>query len=334
MPRNHTNIHRFWLARPGIAAYLTLMAVFQIVLTTLCFQFAFAATSERCNKPADVAEIAPGAFVRKGETALPNQANMGGIANIGFIIGDKSVAVIDTGGSFCDGQRLLLAIRAKTQLPIQYVINTHVHPDHIFGNAAFTGEGTAIIGHHNLPRALAERGEHYLRSYGDQIGAAAMKGTKVVPPARFVEDRLEIDLGRRKLTLTAHRAAHTDADLTVFDTVSGILWTGDLVFLHHVPVLDGSLKGWLAVTSELMKRPATQIVPGHGPPLAPWPKSGDNQRQYLERLAKDLREAIGAGDGISEAAKKAATSESGKWQLFESFNGRNATTGFAELEWE
>ena len=334
MQRAHIDLCNGLRFSPGIAAYLALMAVFQIALTASSASIAFAVASERCGKPADVAEIAPGAFVRQGETALPNQANMGGIANIGFIIGESSVAVIDTGGSFCDGQRLLLAIRAKTQLPIRYVINTHVHPDHIFGNAAFAGEEATIVAHNNLPRALAERGEHYLQSYGEQIGEAAMRGTKVVPPTQLVEDRLEIDLGGRNITLTAHQAAHTDADLTVFDKASGILWTGDLVFMHHVPVLDGSLKGWLAVTSELMKGPATQIVPGHGPPLAPWPKSGDNQMQYLERLAADLREAIGAGDGISEAANKAATSESGKWRLFESFNGRNATTGYAELEWE
>lgn len=287
-----------------------------------------------CTAPAEVTQIAPGAFVRHGAIALPNPANRGGIANIGFIIGDKSVAVIDTGGSFCDGLSLRQAIRARTALPIEYIVNTHVHPDHIFGNAAFAEDGSAILAHHNLPRALAERGQHYLLSYGEQVGPAAMKGAKAVPPTKLVEDSLQIDLGGRKLTLVAHRAAHTDNDLTLFDEASGILWTGDLVFLDHIPVLDGSLKGWLSITSELMKSPVRQIVPGHGPPLAPWPKSGDNQIRYLERLASDLRKAINAGVGIGQAADEAGKSESGKWRLFASFNGRNATTGFAQLEWE
>ncbi len=287
-----------------------------------------------CNQPAHVVQVAPGAFVRQGATAMPDPANRGAIANIGFVIGKGSVAVIDTGGSLCDGERLRAAISARTQLPVKYVINTHVHPDHIFGNAAFAAGGTVFIAHHNLPRALSERGGHYLHSWGEQIGAAAMEGTKIVAPTRLVQDRLEIDLGGRKLTLEAEPAAHTDNDLTVFDETTGTLWTGDLIFLDHVPVLDGSLKGWLAVTADLMKRTAKRIVPGHGRAPAPWPEAGENQLRYLQRLAGDLRQAISAGHEIGEAAKNAAKSESGRWKLFGSYNSRNAITGFAELEWE
>jgi quinoprotein relay system zinc metallohydrolase 2 len=290
--------------------------------------------SGACDLPAVMTEIAPGAFVRQGATALPDPGNRGAIANIGFIIGSESVAVIDTGGSLCDGLALQQAIRARTALPIRTVINTHVHPDHVFGNAAFASPEVAIIAHHNLPRSLAERGEHYLRSYRDQVGPTAMQGTRIVAPTQTVKDRLEIDLGGRILVLEAWPAAHTDNDLTVYDRNSGTLWTGDLVFLSHVPVLDGSLKGWLSVTQTLMHHEAKQIVPGHGPPSAPWPSAGETQLRYLTRLADDIRQAIGAGKTIRDAADAAGASESGNWQLFESFNGRNATTGFAELEWD
>jgi quinoprotein relay system zinc metallohydrolase 2 len=293
-----------------------------------------AATAGDCPNPANVVEIAPGAFVRQGTTALPSPENRGAIANIGFIVGGSAVAVIDTGGSPCDGAMLRQAIRIRTALPIKYVIDTHVHPDHIFGNAAFAGEGAAIVGHRNLPRALAERGEHYLRSYGEQIGAEAMEGARIVPPTQVVSDRLTIDLGGRELVLDARPAAHTDNDLTVLDVQTGTLWTGDLVFLDHVPVLDGSLKGWLAGTTELMKHSAKRIVPGHGPVSASWPEAGGDQLRYLQSLASDLRAAIGAGKSIAQAASTAGTAESGRWKLFDSFNTRNATAGFAELEWE
>ena len=62
-----------------------------------------------------------------------------------------------------------------------------------------------------------------------------------------VEDFLHLDLGERKLTLTAWKTAHTNHDLTVFDHTSRTLIAGDLLFVKHIPVIDGSLNGWVEV---------------------------------------------------------------------------------------
>ncbi len=286
------------------------------------------------SDPWPVTQVAPGVFVRPGVQELINETNAGGIATVGFVVGKDAVAVIDSGGSHLDGLRLRNAIRRHTALPIRYVINSHVHPDHIFGNSAFSDDAPAFVGHHKLPRAMAARGAHYLAANRALLSAKAFAGTKIVPPTLLVEKTLTLDLGGRRLLLAAHPTAHTDNDLTVFDEESGTLWTGDLLFAGHLPVVDGSLIGWLGVMADLAAVPAKRAVPGHGQVQTDWPDALKKQQAYLERLATDLRRMIAKGVGIREAADAAGAAARDDWLLFDEFNPRNATAGYAELEWE
>lgn len=279
-------------------------------------------------------EIAPGVFVAEGVVELAAPANRGAIANRSFVVGAEAVAVIDTGGSFAAGAALKAAIRKVTDRPIRYVVNTHVHPDHLLGNAAFADEGAIFIGHHKLPRALAARAGHYLTANRALIGEEGFAGTAVVPLSSMVEGETSIDLGGRVLRLKAHPTAHTDNDLTVFDEATGTLFLGDLLFARHIPVLDGSLNGWLGVLDDLMSMPARRAVPGHGPASLPWPSGAEPERRYLAGLREDLRNAVRSGWPIARALGEVQPREAEKWQLTEDFHKRNVSAGYAELEWE
>jgi hypothetical protein len=94
-----------------------------VLFLVLSYGSAHAASGEA---PLPVKQIAPGVYAFEGAVALMNSGNEGAIANVGFIVGETAVAVIDTGGSAREGLRLSEAIRSVTDKPIRYVINTRI----------------------------------------------------------------------------------------------------------------------------------------------------------------------------------------------------------------
>jgi quinoprotein relay system zinc metallohydrolase 2 len=304
-----------------------------VSVLALLLVFATSTLAQAQHQELPVSEVAPGIFVHIGKTALMTADNDGATANIGFIVGESAVAVIDTGGSVREGQRLLAAVRTRTGKPIRYVIYTHGHPDHVFGGAAFESDGTVFVGHQNLPQALAARGPFYLDAFRRIMGAQLMEGVRLIPPTRLVDGTVQLHLGSRILTLRPWPTAHSDNDVSVLDEQSKTLFAGDLVFLTHIPVLDGSIRGWLGVIDELSTLAAERVVPGHGA-VSEWPGALTDQRRYLETLASDVRKLVARGAPITAAADSAAASERSRWQLFNDYNARNATSAFSEIEWE
>jgi len=303
-------------------------------LKTLPFLFfLFITFNVNATSKLSVTEVSSGIYVHFGKHQMPNKTNHGAIANIGFIVGKSCVAVIDTGGSPEQGYALKQTIEQTTKTPICYVINTHVHPDHIYGNIAFKQPGIKFIGHKKLARAMSARGQFYNDRSEDQLGIK-LTAKHLIPPDKSVKKQMTIDLGGRKLELTAHPTAHTDNDLTIFDEKTNTLWMSDLLFLEHLPVIDGSIKGWLKELKQLEKMDYKIVIPGHGPIVTDWPKSMQAEKDYLHLLLTEIREMITKGQFLEEAVKTVGTSEKGKWKLFDQFHKRNVTTSFAELEWE
>lgn len=295
--------------------------------------------------PLEMREIARGVYVHQGVHAEADPLNLGGIANIGFVIGDQAVAVIDTGGSYREGAALLAAIRQATSLPVRYVINTHFHPDHVLGNAAFVAAtpppGSApdpeFVAHGNLARDLTARREAYIAAARQSLGAA-FDGTDIIVPRHLVSRPETIDLGHRTLLLTPYPPAHSDADLTVLDEKSGTLFTGDLLFVDRVPAVDGTITGWLRVIEVLRKVQAVRAVPGHGPVSVSWPAALRGEQRYLAAIVAATRQALKRNRSLQQAVeevdRQVRQAERSKWQLFDAYDGRNITAAYTELEWE
>jgi quinoprotein relay system zinc metallohydrolase 2 len=255
------------------------------------------------------------------------------IANIGFVVGESCVAVIDTGGSVTIGRALRAAIRKQTSLPICYVVNTHVHVDHVLGNAAFKDDKPSFVGHAALVDAMARSREFFVTEYAGDLDAPA-SADQVISPDRLVERALTLDLGGRRLLLRAWPKAHTDCDLTVFDAKTRTLWTGDLLFRERLPVLDGSVKGWLAALDELLRMKVKLAVPGHGPPARDLASAIAPERRYLKALVAGVREEIAQNKPPEEAIAQVAAEEKSHWLLWDSVHPHNVLRAFEELEWE
>ena len=309
----------------------------------LFFLFSQLIISENKIKPLDVKKIADGVYVHYGKHEnIYEGSNIGDIGNLGFIIGDESIAVIDTGGSHQVGEALKLAIKKISRKPIKYVINTHVHQDHIFGNTAFLSEGVIIYGHFNLKKALKERGSQYIR----QISEAGnkIKGTKIIFPHKIIaetspdqvkklSDKITINLGNRKLLLTSYPTAHTYSDASVFDLKTKTFFVGDLVQDERLPTMDGLVKNWIKVLNEIEKVDFKIMVPGHGK-IQKDNTALKKTKTYLQVLYNDVIDALKKDIPVEKVIEIAAESEKDKWVLFDRVNPGNVVRTLIRYEWE
>lgn len=277
--------------------------------------------------------LAPGVFVHIGQQLALDAPGHDDIANIGFIAGTRCIAVIDTGGSVRVGRALLAAIRQRSRLPICYVINTHVHVDHVLGNAAFVHEHPKFVGHAALAAALARSRDFFLQQYPEDLDQPP-SAAQIIGPDVAVEKTLQLDLGGRRLRVRAWPLAHTDCDLTVFDDRSGTLWTGDLLFRDRLPALDGSASGWLGVLDELARLRVVRAVPGHGPIASDLPLALRPERRYLRALIDGVHDELARGDSMQQAIAQVAAAEQPHWLLWDSTHARNVARVYEQMEWQ
>ena len=275
------------------------------------------------------AEVADGVYFFEGEVADVLESPYGMVANVAFVVGDAAVAVIDSGSSLRQGQLIRAAIREVTDLPIRYVINTHVHLDHIFGNAAFVADQPAFIAHRRFANELAAKGGYYL----SRLTAPWFRGTAVIEATDLLSEARAIDLGNRVMTVNVHGRAHTHHDLSVYDHRTDTLVAGDLVFVGHCPSLEGSVDGWIDTLQQIEQASYARILPGHGP-VQTDNRAIAKQRGYLQRLASTVRAAIAEQMDLQTASNTLMLDEVDDWQLCSSFHTRNVIQAYTELEWE
>jgi len=185
---------------------------------------------------------------------------------IGVIGGEAGLLVIDTRSSHVQGHELLSELR---QLPgaARWMVNTHYHHDHCFGNAAFAG--TEMWGHDRCPGRLLERGEAMRAGMIREIPEQADEWREVVitPPTVTFAEQAAIDVGGREVELRYLGRGHTDTDIVLLVPSVGVLFAGDLLENGAAPFFgDGYPLDWPATLEALLAMSSNSgaVVPGHG----------------------------------------------------------------------
>lgn len=189
-------------------------------------------------------------------------------ANAGIVVGEKGLLVVDTLASAKEATKFLADIRKITPKPIRYVVNTHYHLDHAFGNCVFADKGAVIVGHANCRRQIQKIESQALeaaKSFG--MDDAALEGTRIVVPEIAFEKAMELDLGNRVVRLLhSGQASHTAGSILVWIPGQKVVFAGDILFTDFHPYMaEGDLKGWSKALDDLLGLGAEKMIPGHGP---------------------------------------------------------------------
>jgi glyoxylase-like metal-dependent hydrolase (beta-lactamase superfamily II) len=207
------------------------------------------------------------AKVTEGVYVIPDgRVNL--VPNVGIIIGERGILVIDTGMGPENARRVLNEVRKLSPKPIRFLTVTHFHPEHGMGAQAFPPE-TVIIYPKAQKEELLEKRQPYLQmfsGFSPEI-AALLKDVRLVSPDVVFEHEAEIDLGDMPVRLLHFGAAHTRGDNFVFLPKQGILFAGDVVVNRFFPILpdtDANGSNWIRILDQLEKLGPATIVPGHG----------------------------------------------------------------------
>jgi glyoxylase-like metal-dependent hydrolase (beta-lactamase superfamily II) len=250
---------------------------------------AFATQYNTSSATLETQQIADGVYVVKG-----------GVANTGFIVGEKEVLAVDAEMTADQAKQMIAEIKKVTSKPLTTIILTHSDGDHVNGLNGFP-EGLEIIStvraKEEMQQALSAPNAPPLQSY---------------LPTRTFSDRMDFNLAPERIQLLHYGPAHTSGDLAVFLPGKKLVFVGDLVFIGRDPLIhrhkNGRSAGLIKTLRALLELDADRYIPGHGD-IVTKAEIGNVLKNLEEKQAKvkslieegksleEVKEAFGIADG-------------------------------------
>lgn len=207
---------------------------------------------------ATLVELADGVFARLHE----------GLTNGGIIVGDEGVLIVDSLRLPSFARDLIADVKHVTPKPVRYVVDTHSHWDHAWGNQEFPD--ATIIGHDNCRAEMLD--VDLVEWWRDRAASSSMpwseeaRTVRVTPPTLTFESSMRLVMGETEVHLRYLGRAHTSGDIFIHLPQHRVVFTGDVAQDGGMPFLqDGYVADWVETDTRLVALEAERFVSGHGP---------------------------------------------------------------------
>jgi len=276
--------------------------------------------------------VAPDVYAVVGDLAGQTYENDGLNNNLGFVVSDAGVLVINTGPSLRVAHALHAAIRKITAQPVKWVVNVNSQNHYWLGNSYFKSIGATILASNEAERVMHEMGAQQLEANKALLKEKA-DGTVLTYPTELIADQRALKLGKTTAQLLYFGPAHTPGDLVVWLPQQKILFAGDIVYTERLlAVLPiGNSANWMQTFDKLVALNPKIIVPGHGRPTTTDVARRDT-RDYLSFLRAEAKRILDAGGSLQDAVEKVDQKRFRSLFNFELLALRNMNQVFQEVE--
>jgi len=250
----------------------------------------------------DVKEVAPGVFFRYSSiSATDKTIPFGGSNNI-WVVFDDYVLVVDANFPKEAGD-VIAAIKKTTDKPIRYVLDTHHHGDHAYGNAVFGAAGATIVAQANCARLLRINGPDEFKSQGQgPTGRKDVAESILKVPSLVFDDKLVLDDGKQRVELLFFGHAHTAGDAFAYLPRHKMLCTGDACVNGSFNFMGHSdSASWIRVLEQCQQLEVDMVLPGHGP--IGGKDVLEKQKRYFAELRGQIKQGIKDNKNLEDIAR-------------------------------
>jgi len=199
--------------------------------------------------------------------AIPD-FSVGLVPNVGIVIGNRAILVVDTGLGPRNGETIVRELRKLSPLPEVFLATTHYHPEHSLGASAF--KGAKIVMTREQQKEMGELGKSIQDTFASRsaINAELLNGVPYPSPDILFDREYRLDLGgvHARLMWRGPEAMHTRGDTMIFIEEDRVLFTGDVVMSQRFLAAQNtsSITTWLTTLDELAALKPVRVVPSHG----------------------------------------------------------------------